>query len=66
MNNQKRLRRIVFYVDGIELAKHLNSTLKDFPSCAIDSILDALKSCGIYGYDVETLSKDEAETFELG
>jgi len=58
---QNRIKRITFYVDALEL--YANPDDLDY-ECA-EKIINALKEFSILDYDVRSISKDEADTFEL-
>ncbi len=58
---QNRIKRITFYIDALELYKNPNDLEKD----SLENIIKALQEFSILDYDIKSISKDEADTFEL-
>ena len=58
---QDRIKKITLYVDACELYDNPNDLEED----SLKNIIKALQKFFILDYDIESISKDEADTFEL-
>lgn len=58
---QDRIKKITFYVDALELYDNPNN----FEEESLKNIIKALQEFSILDYDIESISKDEADSFEL-
>lgn len=63
MKNKNRIKKICIWVDALEFYKDPDEIIVD----NLDNILKAICSdnLSVLDYEVNPISKDEAETFEL-
>ena len=60
-SNQKRIKKIVLYIDALDGYENP----KDIENDCLANILNLLQRIDILDFQIESVSKDEAETFEL-
>ena len=61
VKKQDRIKRIIFYIDAFELYDNPNDLEKE----SLENVIKALQEFSILDYDIKSISKDEADTFEL-